>query len=311
MDFLVSDFNVAIWLLLVLGFSAGLMSGFYGIGGGWLVTPILNLAGLPMPYAVGTSLIYVIVNSIVGTLKHRKSGNVVYTLGLFIGISSILGVLLGKKFVFYLENLNLADSVIRYIYVVFLMLESLYMLIEKKLRFTPKDSRVKKIIPPIININLNGKNDLKISVWKIIFIGAFVGFLSSTLGVGGGFILLPILIYIVKVPTKLAVGTSIFTTFITSFSGGVGYVMAKHVDWRSVLFMIITTFLGIIIGANATEKVKSDNLKFLFAIMVFVAAVSVLFKQLGYGGISIALITGIAGVSSIIIIYISYVKKAL
>ncbi len=310
MNIFISNFSVSPVLLLVLGFSAGLMSGFYGIGGGWLVTPILNLAGLPMPYAIGTSLVYIIVNSTLGTIKHSKYKNVIYSLSLTIGIASILGVMLGKNLIFYLEKLNIADTVIRYIYIFFLLFESIYMLIEKKLKFNSntKDNKIKKIFPPIIKVKVN--NDiLKISFWKVLIIGILIGFLSSTMGVGGGFVLLPILIYIIKIPVNLAVGTSIFTTLITSLSGSVVYIMANHVDWRSLFFMIITTILGTTLGVNATQRVNSENLKFLFAIMVFFAAVSVFFKQISLNLLSNITIFSIAIFSSFIIIYIAYIRN--
>lgn len=307
MDFPMSGFGVSPILLLILGFCAGITSGFYGIGGGWIVTPVLNILGLPMPYAIGTSLIYIIVASTFGSIKHRKLKNVNYISGAIIGVFAILGVLGGSELILYLEELGNVDTIVRIVYMVFLSAVGGYMMLEKKIKFNFKIKRNKHLTKRFFDIKISG--DKYVSFVLLIFIGFLIGILNSTMGIGGGFVLLPILIYILKFPVTLAVGTSLFAIMITSISGGVAYIMASRVDWISVIYMAITAIIGTSIGASATKKVEPDKIKFLFAITVLCGGIAVLLKQLQFTFLSSVLIFTVGIIISIIIIFSSYIYR--
>ncbi len=295
-------------LLLILGFCAGITSGFYGIGGGWLVTPVLNILGFPMPYAIGTSLVYIIITSTLGTIKHRKLKNVNYLLGSIIGVTAILGAISGKEFIFYLEKLGNVDTVIRIAYIVFLIIIGSYMMFENKLKKLKKDYPKKEVLPPFVVIRIDGQENIKISLWKLLFTGFFAGGTSSTLGVGGGVVLLPILIYIVKIPVTLAIGTSLFTIMIASLSGGIAYILSNRVVWQSLIYMVIATIISVSLGATATKKVNPHKIKILFAITVLCGSLAILFKQLHFHLISNIVIFVVAIFSSLVIIFLSYIK---
>ena len=295
-------------LLLLLGFCIGITSGFYGVGGGWLSTPILNILGLPMPYAIGTSLVYIISNSILGTFMHNKLKNVKYVLGLTIGFSSILGVFMGKTFISYIGKSANADILLRYIYIVFLFAMSSYILFEKKFKFLPK-SKKKKSLSPLLHIKITDNSTLKISFWKLFFIGMLVGLVSSIMGIGGGFLLVPVLIYIIRIPVKLAVGTNLVAILVTGISGGTLYMLDKKVDYLSVVYLVLGTIIGVTLGVSATKHVDSEKLKFLFGLTVLSAGISVIFKQLQFDIISKYFILFIALFSAFIIIYMAYINR--
>jgi len=295
-------------LLLLLGGCIGITSGFYGIGGGWLSTPILNILGLPMPYAIGTSLVYIVSNSILGTFMHKKLKNINYVLGLTIGFSSIFGVYMGKTFISYIGKSANADMILRYIYVVFLFLLSLYILFENKFKVVPKSTK-KKALSPLLHIKISDNSTLHISFWELFFIGILVGFISSIMGIGGGFLLLPILIYIMKIPVKLAVGTSLLRTLITGLSGGTLYILDKQVDYLSAIFLTLGTIFGVILGASATKHIDSKKLKFLFGLTILSAGTAIVFKQLHFDTISKYFILTVSLFSAFIIIYMAYIKK--
>ncbi len=305
--------NPSFILFMLIGFCAGTTSGFYGMGGGWLVTPILNVIGFPMPYAIGTSLVYIVINSIVGTLRHKKFKNVNYLLGLLIGVNSIIGVLIGKSLISYMKKAGNVDVVVRYIYIIFLLSVSLYMLFERKIKskkLKRKSGRVKRELPPVIKIKVEGKIR-KISIWKLLITGILLGMLSSMMGIGGGFLLVPIYIYLIRVPVKVAVGTSLFTTLITSISGSVAYIFAGWVNWFSLIFLVATTIIGVFIGTSATHRVSSERLKLLFALTILGACVSVIFKQLNFNLYSKITIFTIAALSPLIIIYFGFIRTHL
>ncbi len=302
--------SVSPLLLLILGFCVGTISSFYGIGGGWLATPILNIIGLPMPYAIGTSLVYIISNTILGTIKHGKFQNVNYLLGILVGVSSIFGVILGKSLITYLEGLGTVDTIVRYIYIFFLLFVGIYMAFEKKIKFkTIRNKKKSKILPPVITINTSRNKSIKVSFWVILIIGFLMGLMSSIMGIGG-VVLLPVFIYIIKIPVKLAVGTTLFTIMVISMFSGTAYIIAKRVDWLSVIFMFIATIIGTSLGANATRKVDSEELKVLYAITILFGSISVIFKQLNLNLISNILIFSTAGLSTFVIIYMAYIRNS-
>jgi uncharacterized membrane protein YfcA len=124
-----SSFHLSPALLLLAGFCVGTMSSFFGVGGGWLITPILHILGLPTPYAIGTSLVYIVITSVLGTVRHRKLKNVNFLIGIIIGLSSIGGILIGRQLILFLEPHGSVDTLVRILYMVFLSGTGIYMLL--------------------------------------------------------------------------------------------------------------------------------------------------------------------------------------
>jgi uncharacterized membrane protein YfcA len=309
--FLSSPFDLNPLLLLLTGFCVGTLSSFFGIGGGWLITPALHILGLPMPYAIGTSLVYIFITSILGTARHRKLKNVSFLSGLIIGTSSIAGVLGGKRLILHLEKMGSVDTWVRILYMLLLTTVGLSMLISKRLRVDQAGGAPKKgTIPPFITVPVDTSSAMQISLPLLVAIGLLVGALSSTMGVGGGFVLFPLLIYALGFPVTLAIGTSLFSVLITGAQGAVVYMLAGKVDWSGILYLTATTVIGIFIGSIATKRINPERIKVLFASTVLGGTLAVLFKQLDLRLIDSIVIFGIALGSTCAILYTAFLKKS-
>jgi uncharacterized membrane protein YfcA len=286
------------------------MTGFYGIGGGWLITPVLNILGLPMPYAIGTSLTYIVITSGLGTFRHRKFKNINFSVGIVIGIAAIAGILLGSKLISYWEDQGSVDTIVRYIYIFFLALVGTYMIIEQNLRFRVQERRKQKGFALFrIQISIDSTKYSEISVLTLTVLGILVGFLKSSMGVGGGLILLPLLMYVVKLPVVLAVGTSLFAVLVSGVTGAALYILSGKIDWSSVIYLIITTLPGVYLGSSATKRILPERIKLLFAVTVLGGMIAVLLKQINLSIVSNIVIFTVTFVSSGAILSFAYLKK--
>jgi uncharacterized membrane protein YfcA len=286
-------FNVL--LLLLIGFTVGVCGGFFGIGGAWIVTPALNIFGFPMPYAIGTDLAHMGGKSIVSTMRHGKFGNVDIKLGASMIIGTTIGMELGARLVIYLESLGMAESVIRQVYVVFLFLIGSYVLYDylshvirsKKVaagKQAPQPSgetmamKLQRIkIPPMLHFPTAG---ITCSAWLPILVGFTTGVVASVLGVGGGFIRMPSLIYLVGCNTLVAVGTDLFEVMVTGAYGAFTYGIKGRVDLLAAIWMLVGAAVGAQMGTIAVKYVRGYSIRLLFAVTIFIACASVLLKQL-------------------------------
>ncbi len=284
------DFNLG--LLLLIGFTVGVCGGFFGIGGAWIVTPALNIFGFPMPYAIGTDLAHMGGKSIVSTIRHGKFGNVDIRLGLAMIIGTTTGMEFGASLVMYLERLGLAEDYIRKAYVVFLALIGSYVLYdylshvrrakkaggEAPAYGTTIAQRLQRLrIPPMVNFPASG---IQCSVWLPILVGLLTGVVASVLGVGGGFIRMPALIYLIGCPTLVAVGTDLFEVMITGAYGAFTYGVKGRVDLIAAMWMLLGAAIGAQLGTVAVKYVRGYSIRLLFAVTIFIACISVLLKQL-------------------------------
>jgi uncharacterized membrane protein YfcA len=146
-----------------------------------------------------------------------------------------------------------------------------------------------------------------VSFWTLAISGVAIGFLKSTMGVGGGFVLLPALVYLVKLPLPVAAGTSLFTVLLSGFSGAVAYIVSNNIDWAGVFYMTVTSLAGAVLGTAATVKVDNDKIKIFFAVTLFLGGVSVLLKELRFDLLSNTFIFGVAGISTLLIIYAFFI----
>jgi len=274
------EFNILV--LITIGFCVGTLGGFFGVGGAWIVTPALNIFGFNMPFAIGTDLAHIFGKSIIATKKHSKMGNVDWRLGIFSIGGSIIGIEIGKRFVLFLEKTGDVGPVVRWVYMVFLFGLGAYMLYDyystvsrqKKLAV-----RLRKIsVPPRVSLPASGIEG--ISFWILFFIFLLTGFLSGFMGVGGGFILLPALIYLLGCPTTVAVGTSLLSVCFMSGYGCFTYSLSGRTELLAAMIMLIGAAIGAQIGVLATRFIRGYGIRLLFAIMIILAGVSVTFKQL-------------------------------
>jgi uncharacterized membrane protein YfcA len=307
-------------VLLLLGFALGVLTGFFGVGGGWLLTPALNILGLPMVYAIGTGFFTLVGKTLYAATQHHKLGNVDIKLGAIMGICSIAGVDLGKRVVFYLEKANLAGTYVRAMYIVLMFAVSLSMLLEyfryRKMhrkeqgegKATGKEQTpgLARYIYPIglpPKISLSRSAVYSISLWVIISCGLLIGFVSGFIGIGGGFIALPLLIYVIGAPTINAVGTSLVVVLITSCYGTYVFALVGYVQWLPALILLAGSLIGVHLGVYATRYVTGLKIRNLFALMVLSVGVSVLLKQINMALISSYLVMSSACALCLVILF--------
>ncbi len=284
MVFPIGSAEVNVLLLVILGFSVGILGGFFGVGGGFIITPALNALGAPMGFAIGTGLAQILGTSVIATMKHRKLGNVDIKLGIILILSMVPTVEVGKYLVLYLTRLGMAGDLVRDIYIVLLagfganMLRD-YLSKGKTLRQATNEHKKSLFsLPP--TISLPGSSIEKISLWMPVGLGLGTGILSGFIGVGGGFIMVPML-YMMGVPTATVVGTSLFTILLGSgMYGTFTYALSNEVSLEAALVMLAGASLGAQIGTRATLYANVKRFRFLFAILLLLVAVSVVFKQL-------------------------------
>ncbi len=284
------QFNALI--LVSIGFSVGVLGGFFGVGGAWVVTPALNIFGFPMAYAIGTDLAHIFGKSIVATAKHRKMGNVDMKLGLMSIVGSVIGVEIGAQNVMWLTRIGLAGPIVRYTYMFLLFGLGIYMMYD----YLTKDKRAaaqaakqaaartgapappRKAwnLPPMIHFPASG---ITISFWTVTGVFLFTGWLSGFLGVGGGFIRMPALIYLIGCPTAIAVGTDLFSVLFTGAYGCFTYGIKGRVEIIAAILMLIGASIGAQIGVTAVKYVRGYGIRLLFAIMILLAGLSVALKQ--------------------------------
>ncbi|MDP2227606.1 MAG: sulfite exporter TauE/SafE family protein, partial [Moraxellaceae bacterium] len=278
--------------LILLGFTVGVIGGFFGVGGAFMVTPALNVFGFPMAYAIGTDMAHIAGKSIVATAKHRKFGNVDIKLGVLMILGTVIGIELGATLIMWLEKIGRIGPIVRTVYVILLFGLGFFMLFEyiKNARGATKEGapadvgksklaqRMQSInLPPMIDLKVSG---FKISLWIILGVGALTGFLAGFLGVGGGFIRMPALMYLIGSPTKVAVGTDLFEVMFSGAYGAFSYGMKGRVEILAALIMLVGAAIGAQIGATATLYARGTIIRLYFAYTMIAAGVSVIFKHL-------------------------------
>ncbi len=289
------EFNLL--LLILIGFCVGVLGGFFGVGGGWIVTPALNIFGFHMAYAIGTDLANIFGQSIGAVKKHQKMGNIDWKLGTISIVVSIIGLEMGSQVVLVLEKLGDIGSIVRwcYLFLMFglssLMFYDYFALNPKNSRqqkegnLPPKKSKIKiaerlhKInIPPMISFPASGIQS--VSLWIVLLIFLFTGFLSGFLGVGGGFIRMPALVYLIGVPTVIAVGTDLMSILFSGAYGCFTYAVKGRVEFIAAFVMLIGASIGAQLGATAVKYIKGYGIRLLFAIMIVFAGCSVALEQI-------------------------------
>lgn len=277
-----------IGLYVGFGLLIGILFGFFGMGGSFLVTPALLVMGYPAKVAVGSGLAFVFGTSVIGALKHRDHGQVDYTLSALMIVGMTVGIEVGKRAVFLLEELGIADFVISAAYVSLLALVGVFTLRDVRRESeatgdTDLANRVQAIeFPPMIALTNTGS----VSMWIILGVGGVIGILSGFLGVGGGFLLMPVMMYGLGVPAAVAAGTSILQITIPGAFGAFTYARSGAVALPVVGVLLTGSAFGARIGARATTLVDEDEIKGYFAAMLLAGSLSVAANRVsGYLGI--------------------------
>jgi len=289
--------GVHIWWpgLVILGLGVGIIGGFFGQGGAWMVTPGLNVLGFPMAFAIGTDITHMAGKSLVSTMRHAKFGNVDYKLSLIMVFGTVAGLEIGARNVMWLEQIGKIDLYVRCGYLILLTFIAWLVFtdvsklkrkaIAAKAAGKPVDplatgiewyktlQRIK--IPPVVNFPRAG---IRCSVWLPVAVAFVTGWMAGVLGIGGGLIRMPSLIYLVGCPTHVAVGTDLFEIAVSGLYGAATYSYKGRVELMAALIMLVGAAVGAQIGTVATKYVRGYGIRVFFGIAVIGCDVSVLCK---------------------------------
>jgi uncharacterized membrane protein YfcA len=294
--FPIAGVTISPLFLAGVGFVVGLLGGFFGVGGGFLAGPMMFLAGVPMNFVVGTDLAHMTGKSIVAARRHRILGHVDIKLGLLMVVGTLPGVELGARIIEGLEATGAIDKVVGIAYIVILLAigcftawESLRALnlvrtermdAKEALAFKGMTRRVHSVrIPPHVSLPDSGIES--ISLWMLVGVSFLTGLLAGVLGVGGGFIRMPMLVYLIGVPTHVAVGTDLFEIIISAGYGTVTHALKGNVDVLVALVMHTGAAIGAQIGAMATRHFAGPRIRLLFSILPFAGAILMILRLLG------------------------------
>ena len=278
----IAEVSVNAFLLLGLGGLVGFLSGMFGVGGGFLITPLLFFIGIPPAVAVATGANQVVASSVSGVLAQLKRKAVDFRMGLVLLMGGMAGSTIGIFVLEWMTRLGQVDLFVQLSYVLFLGLIGAMMLQESlrsllrarraggaEVRRSHVHTWVHKL-PLKIKFRASG---LYISVLPPLIVGAFVGFLAGIMGVGGGFIMVPAMIYVLGMPTKVVIGTSLFQIiFVTAFTTLMHALTSQSVDMLLALFLIIGGVIGAQIGARVGVKLKAEQLRILLSLLVLLVA---------------------------------------
>ena len=276
----IAGLPVNFFILMSLGLVVGFLSGMFGVGGGFLMTPMLMLLGIPPAVAVASEANHILAASFSGFLAHMRRLNVDFLMGLILLTGGIVGSILGVFLLKYLLIIGQEEIFISLSYIFILTFVGVWMLWESL--NTLKQINKGKINKLHEHIWLHGlpfkikfrKSHLYISIIPPIFIGFVVGVLSSIMGVGGGFILVPVMIYIIGMPTKVVIGTSLFQIiFVTGFTTLLHSTQNYSVDALLALILLIGGVVGAQIGTRLGVYLKAEQLRILLAILVLAVCI--------------------------------------
>ena len=283
MFFPISNSHINPIYLVVVGFVIGILGGFFGVGGSFIAGPALRLMGVDWNYAVGTDLAHIVGKSIVAARQHRALGNVDLKLGFFMAFGTIAGAECGAQLIQALKRAGNVNTVVSYVAIVVYFGISAFMLWEsqKTLRsakgrsprkgsgvkddhsaFGPVTQKIQRLkIWPMITLPTSG---IRISLWTILLVAFVGGVFSGFLGGGAGYIRMPSMVYVLGVPTHLAVGTDLFEIVISASYGTFTHAIKGNVDILIALVMHTGAVIGAQIGAVATQYFAGPKIRLAF-----------------------------------------------
>ena len=294
MFFPISGVQISPIYLAIVGFIIGVLGGFFGVGGSFLAGPALRAVGLHWNFAVGTDLAHIVGKSVVAAKRHRALGNVDLKLGLLMAIGTIGGSEIGAQLIQLLKRRGNVDFVVSIVSITVYVFISTFMIWEtvKSLRSKRPSSegagksdhsefghvtraiqRVK--IAPMVSLPVSGVK--AISLWMILIVSLIGGLLSGFLGGGGGYIRMPAMVYILGIPTHLAVGTDLFEIIISASYGTLTHALKGNVDILIALVMHTGAAIGAQIGATATQYFTGPKIRLAFVPLPLIGAAIVIY----------------------------------
>jgi uncharacterized protein len=283
----IAEMPVNVLVFLGLGAAVGFLSGLFGVGGGFLLTPLLIFLGIPPAVAVGTGAAHIVASSVSGAVTQYKRNNVDVKMGLVMLSGGLVGTTIGVEAVRLLRKAGQFDLAVSLCYVTFLGVIGTLMMIESL--NTWRNTRVGAItrtrksgqhswvdgLPLKMRFH---RSKLYISAIPPAVIGMFIGFLAAIMGIGGGFVLVPAMIYLLRMPTTVVVGTSLFQiVFVAAFAVLLHAVQNRTVDIVLALMLISGGVLGAQFGAISGEKLRGEQTRILLAGLVMIVAIRMAF----------------------------------
>lgn len=302
--------SVNLLLIVGLGLLVGLLSGLFGVGGGFLMTPLLIMIGIPPTVAAASDSLQIVGASTSGTFAHWKLGNVDVKMGICLLIGGFVGGLGGVQLIKVLRMMGNADFVIKVTYVLMLGIVGAYMFVEslnalkksknkgqdKPKEAAPvqkKDSTFVKILGSLPLQTRFEKSGVTHSALLVIVLGAFVGILAAIMGVGGGFLMVPVMVYMLRMPMHVVVGTSLFQILFTCIEVSYLQSYVNHtVDFVLAVLLLAGSTFGAQIGTTLGKKLHGDQLKILLAIIVLIVTVKILLDLLLEPSLLLAMMGG-------------------
>jgi uncharacterized membrane protein YfcA len=284
--------SVNILLILGLGGFVGLLSGIFGVGGGFLMTPLLMMFGIPPTVAAASDSNQIVGASTSGTLAHMRLGNVDVPMGIMLLVGGVAGGTLGVQVIKLLRAMGNADFLIAITYVIMLGGVGGYMFWEslqglkkdKNQEAAPKEEPVKEEVVKKKSMLQSlpfqykfEKSGCEISVLLPLIVGVFVGVLAAIMGVGGGFIMVPVMVYMLRMPMHVVVGTSLFQILFTCINVTVMQAWSNHtVDFVLAVLLLAGSTIGAQVGTAVSKRLKADQLKIMLASLVLLVCVKMM-----------------------------------
>lgn len=281
----IAELSLNVFVLLGMGFAIGFLSGMFGVGGGFILTPLLIFLGVPSAIAVGTSASQVVAASVSGAIGHWRRNNIDVQMGLVLIVGGIVGALLGVLALGYLRALGQLDLFVALTYVVLLGTVGALMLIESvhTLRAAPvragparrRGSQHTWIEGLPLKMRFRHSR-VYASAIPFVAVGAFIGLLTGIMGVGGGFLLVPAMIYLLRIPTRIVIGTSTFQIVcVTAFATVLQAALNGTVDLLLSLPLMAGSVIGAQFGVGYAERFRPEQLRALLALIVLAVAVRI------------------------------------
>jgi len=275
-----------------LGLAVGLLSGLFGVGGGFLLTPLLIMFGIPSTVAAATDSNQIVAASTSGTYAHWKVGNVDFKMGIYLLVGGFIGGIVGVQAIKVLHAMGNADFVIKMTYVLMLGIVGSYMFVEslqsmrkKKgvaidtVKTDQKESAVGRFLKSLPLQTRFEKSGVTHSALVPVVLGAFVGILAAIMGVGGGFLMVPVMVYMLRMPMHVVVGTSLFQILFTCIEVTFLQAYTNHsVDFILAVLLLVGSTFGAQVGTVLGKKLKGEQLKILLACIVLIVTVKIIFE---------------------------------
>ena len=301
----IAEMSVNILIFLGMGAAVGFLSGMFGVGGGFLMTPLLIFSGIPSAVAVGTEAAQIVASSVSGALAQWRRNNVDIKMGTVLLVGGIIGSIFGVQLVGILRRLGQFEFFVTMCYVTFLSVIGGLMLVEslneirrvhrEKLSPTRKRRQHYWIHRLPLKMRFH-RSKLYISAIPPLLIGITVGLLAGIMGVGGGFIMIPAMIYLLRMPTSVVIGTSLFQiVFVTAATTILHAHQNQTVDIVLAVVLMVGGVIGAQFGAVAGEKLRGEQLRFLLALLVLLVGLRMAWSLVATPGEIYSLSTGTGG----------------